>query len=637
MNFFEHQDKAKKHSVRLLLLFGGAVVALIIVLSVAVGFVVTLVDANSALTFQHSLLSDFSLKIIATVAALVVFTVIVGMLVKASELKSGGKAVAAAMGAKLVSTSTNDFYEKRLLNIVEEMAIASGVSVPSVFVLEDGSINAFAAGYGIDDAVIGVTEGTLKYLNRDELQGVVAHEFSHIFHGDMRLNIKLVAWLHGIMLIGHIGRILLRSTSRTRASSSSRKRNDGIAVILMLGLVLTVGGYAGSFFGGIIKAALNRQREYLADASAVQYTRNPDSIAGALKKIGANAQGSSIANANADEFSHIFFSQAVSRGFARLSATHPPLEERILRIQPRWNKIYPPLIPQNEQSPQPQNDTTAYFKKGVATAVSANTVLNKLDEIGKIKQEHLNDAKQMIAAIDTKLNEFAHQPFWARAVVWCLLVSEDKELRQKQLALIPNTIRQTPQFTTIEKAIKAQNVEKTIPLVEICALALKELSPAQYDEFKFIMSKLIKADAKVTFFEWALFTMTVKSVEGVTYQNKSYKLQNVKSEVKILLSMLSHAGQKAKDKADAFNSALKTLGIEAGGIVTQINFQNVEKALVKLLHLNPMEKLQLVRAMIVCVSYNQQINQTELQLLKAISYALDVALPPVTIGDNTSF
>jgi len=635
MNFFEHQDKAKKHSARLLLFFSAAVVALIIVLSVAVGFVITLVDANSALTFQQSLLSDFSLKIIAIVAVLVVFTVIVGMLVKASELKSGGKAVAAAMGAKLVSASTNDFYEKRLLNIVEEMAIASGISVPSVFVLDDDSINAFAAGYGVDDAVVGVTKGTLRYLNRDELQGVVAHEFSHIFHGDMRLNIKLVSWLHGIMLIGHIGRLLLRGTSKTR-TSSSRKRNDGVAVILMLGLVLTVGGYVGSFFGGLIKAALNRQREYLADASAVQYTRNPDSIAGALKKIGANAKGSIVSNANADEFSHIFFSQALTQGFLRLSATHPPLEERILRIEPRWNKIYPPLLPQNEQLQDTKSDKTQFFKKGVATAVTAAAVLEKIDEIGTIQQEHLNEAKNLIDAIDTQLNEFAHQPFWARAVVWLLLISEDATLKQTQLALIPNTLKQTPEFATIEKMIKAQSIDKTIPLIEICALALKELSPPQYDEFKSIMGKLIKADAKVTFFEWALFTMVVKSVEGVKYQNKSYKLANVKNEVNILLSMLAHAQQKAEDKTPAFHKALQTLQMQPKEIDATINFQKLEAALQKLLHLNPMEKLQLVRAMIACVSYDETINQTQMQLLKAIGYAIDVALPPIEVDYKTT-
>ncbi len=235
---------------------------------------------------------------------------------------------------------STDPDERRLLNVVEEMAIASGLPVPPVYLLEnEPGINAFAAGHTPGDAVIAVTSGTLRRLSRDELQGVIGHEFSHILNGDMRLNIRLMGVLFGILVIGIVGWIIFRSSfgSPTRCPDDDDDRK-GFNPIPLIGLALYVIGYVGVFFGNLIKAAVSRQREFLADASAVQFTRNPDGLAGALKKIGALAEGSQIQDPHAEEASHLFFGKAVGGldHFFGLLASHPPLVERIRRIDPSF-------------------------------------------------------------------------------------------------------------------------------------------------------------------------------------------------------------------------------------------------------------------------------------------------------------
>ena len=285
MDFFASQDDARKKTGLLLFYFGLAVLSIIIAVYIAFAFFFAYQGSRAS---QFSFYSIWDPELFVTVAGVTILIVICGSLYKISILKSGGAGVAEMLGGKLIPASTQDFLEKRLLNIVEEMAIASGVPVPPVYLLEnEQGINAFAAGFTPDDAVIGVTRGSLETLNREELQGVIAHEFSHILNGDMWLDLKLVGFLHGILLIALIGRSILRGSSRSRNSKNS-------GGFVLFGLVLLVLGYLGVLFGKLIKSGVSRQREYLADASAVQFTRNPHGLAGALKKIGGLAAGSFV-------------------------------------------------------------------------------------------------------------------------------------------------------------------------------------------------------------------------------------------------------------------------------------------------------------------------------------------------------
>lgn len=347
MDFFERQDQARRSTRRLIAYFMLAVVLIVASIYIAVIAIVYAFSVNRVLErpFQW-----WDPDMLLWVTGATVSVVVIGSLYKIFALSQGGEVVARWLGGRLIDSDTPKPQERRLLNVVEEMAIASGISVPSVFLLEEEkSINAFAAGFTPADAVIGVTSGTLQILSRDELQGVIAHEFSHILNGDMRLNIRLIGVLNGILMIAMIGYGILRGTR-----TSSSKKNGGAAVLLF-GAALLIIGYVGVFFGKLIKSAVSRQREFLADASAVQFTRNPDGIAGALKKIGGLAHGSRIANSKAEEASHLFFSNGMhgkaspflsmrnrtppvlTQSAFSFMATHPPLETRIKRIDPSFD------------------------------------------------------------------------------------------------------------------------------------------------------------------------------------------------------------------------------------------------------------------------------------------------------------
>lgn len=335
MNFFEHQDSARRKTSHLVMLFVLAVLLLIGLTQLLVMAVLVWINGVPGQEWQMAL-QYFSWSMLLKIAGGIGAIVLLGSLFKLTQLSSGGKVIAEALGGRLLNLNSGDADERKLLNVVQEMAIASGTPVPPVYLIEEPAINAFAAGYKPADAVIGVTRGCIQQLDRDELQGVIAHEFSHIFNGDMRLNVRLIGVLHGILVLGMIGFFILHSVSRTGYRSRSSKNNSALP-FLALGAGLMAIGYVGTFFGNWIKAAVSRQREFLADSSAVQFTRNPQGISGALKKIGGLSEGSRIENPQAAEMSHLFFGQAVQPFFSRLMATHPSLSERISRIEPNWN------------------------------------------------------------------------------------------------------------------------------------------------------------------------------------------------------------------------------------------------------------------------------------------------------------
>ncbi len=331
MDFFSHQEAARRKTKRLVVLFLLAVAAII------AGVYLVVTPVWFAYAAKEGFADDWRLwdpERLAVVALGVCTVIFFGSAFRMASLRQGGgAAVARLLGGRPVDPSTHDPDERRLLNVVQEMAIASGIPVPDVYLIEDEeSINAFAAGLSTDQAVIGVTRGCLVLLSRDELQGVIGHEFSHVLNGDMRLNLRLMGILAGILVIAVIGRVLMHGR---------RSRSKGAAQVQLAGLGLYVVGYAGVFFGTLIQAAVSRQREFLADASAVQFTRNPGGIAGALKKIGGLAFGSRLTSAHAEEASHFFFGDAIRRGFSGLLSTHPPLHERVARIDPSFEGAFP--------------------------------------------------------------------------------------------------------------------------------------------------------------------------------------------------------------------------------------------------------------------------------------------------------
>ncbi|MFN9027343.1 MAG: M48 family metallopeptidase, partial [Akkermansiaceae bacterium] len=340
MNFFEAQERARKSSRLLVLWFALAVIGVILVIYVCATIALQMSSPDQHSIYVATEVSQLGLwnpELLLWTTVLVGGVIFIGSLTKLSQLSGGGKVVAENLGGRLVEPDTRNHYERRLLNVVEEMAIASGVPIPEVWIMdEEPGINAFAAGTDPANAVIGVTRGTLERLNRSELQGVIAHEFSHILNGDMKLNIRLMGWIFGLVMVSVIGRFLLESLRHFRGSRNSKNGGGLIIAILAAGLVLWLVGSVGVLFARMIQAAISRQREFLADASAVQFTRLPDGISGALKKIGGFAEHGHIIAPAAAEARHMFFAGS---SLSSLMATHPPLSQRIKAIDPSWNGV----------------------------------------------------------------------------------------------------------------------------------------------------------------------------------------------------------------------------------------------------------------------------------------------------------
>ncbi|HHH89125.1 MAG TPA: heat-shock protein HtpX, partial [Aliiroseovarius sp.] len=295
MDFFQHQDQARRQTALLVLFFSLAVISLVVLTNLLVMFLFGFIDSQTLNSpdLGGAFLARFDWQTFFGIGAVVIAVILLGSLYKIHSLSRGGDAVAEMLGGQRIVDGSGDLDRQKVLNVVEEMAIASGTPVPPVYLIDEDGINAFAAGFSPGDAVIGVTRGCIRQLNREQLQGVIAHEFSHILNGDMRLNIRLMGILHGILILGLIGYFLLRGGSHRHYYQRS-SRNSGSGAILGLGLGLVVIGYTGTFFGNLIKAAVSRQREFLADASAVQFTRSNQGIAGALKRIGGSVAGSRI-------------------------------------------------------------------------------------------------------------------------------------------------------------------------------------------------------------------------------------------------------------------------------------------------------------------------------------------------------
>jgi Zn-dependent protease with chaperone function len=651
MDFFNSQDKARRKTLRLVLLFSAAVLGLIILtnLVVAAGFVfaqnfnTTIVATDLKARF----LEQITPVRFGTISAVVVCVVVMASLYKLVVLSSGGRAIAEMLGGRLVPPMTQDLAERRLINVVEEMAIASGTPVPPVYVMDDEAINAFAAGYSVDDAVLGVTRGTLKHLNRDELQGVIAHEFSHIVNGDSRLNIRLMAALHGILVIGIIGYGILRGMGRTGGS----RRGGSAAPALVMGLGLMVVGYAGTFFGNLIKAAVSRQREFLADASAVQFTRQPEGIAGALKKIGGFGLGSKIESTNPQEASHIFFGQAISPLFSALMDTHPPLEKRIKAIEPRWNGRFPKVEVEHVVEVPEEEADVAVEAPVMALAAGAETVhvderplaehIEQAieDRVGRLEAGDLDRARELIASIPKDLLNAARDPWGGRALVYALLLDVQASIRAKQVALVQERAESgVPEFLTRSVAeVDALPHELRVPLLELVIPALKSLSETQYARFSEITVDLIKADEEIELFEWVLHELLIQHLKphfgnARPVRPRYRRPEQIREAVSNVLSTLAQSGHDGETQRQrAFEAGRESLGISLEpNWERDANPRRFQKGVSQFRRLYPLAKPRVLKALAACAGADGEIRQAELDLLKGISAALDCPMPPLS-------
>ena len=613
MRFFEHQEKARNHTFRLLVLFGLGVFALIFsidaILLLGLGFS----DSPGGLDGANwgKILATY-FPALALVAAFLGFVIGSASLYRLSQLSSGGGAsVAESLGGHLLQAETSDPVERKILNIVEEMAIASGMPVPRVYLMDEDGINAFAAGWSPNDAVIGVTRGCVEALSRDELQGVIAHEFSHILNGDMKINIRLMGILYGIFFLSILGEILIRSISYS-GNSSNEKKNDGKGAIFMIGLVLFILGWMGWFFGRLIQAAVSRQREFLADASAVQFTRNPDGIGGALRKIAGWDQGSLIRNPNAPEASHLFFGNGIS-GFSALFATHPPLEERIQRIEGIY--FQPPENTSEATSTEPTEDI----------AFSAAQLSNLA---GTMRMPAKNAAPPVPILIP--IENQCKDPAGALAVLYSMLLPPDNlsrtKARDQLISKLDPAIAQA--LFEVEPLVFQTNKLQLFTLLSKALPSLKMLGEEQSIDALKTCKALISADGKIDFFEFCIWRLAKTGLE------KFRQVKGPGAALGISASTVFGFFAKLSDAPEAaYQKAIKAAEIH--GLLDNIetktdDFKMLDKVFDFLAQANSEIKHKVLDGCIAAILHDGKITQDEGVLLRAFCLSMEIPLPPLS-------
>ena len=577
--------------------------------------------------------------------------IIGGTLFKSAQLRAGGGAVVAeAQGGVRIYPDTTNPLQRRILNIVEEMAIASGTQVPPVYYLEnEPGINAFAAGYTTADAVIAVTRGSAEELTRDELQGVIAHEFSHIVNGDMRIGIRMIGVLYGILLLGLVGQLIFRTVAWSGGFGSRRdsKSGNATAIIMLVGIALIVLGFIGTFLGNLIKAAVSRQRERLADASGVQFTRNPLGLANALKRIGALEYGSRLQSPNAAEASHLYFADGVWAGFGRLWATHPPLPERIRELDPSWDGKYP--VP-HAAAAEIRSEIAAGFvgasfasRQGKHVEIPLSVVATATEQIGNPTLAHNQYAASLVDEIPDQLVAAARQPYAARAIVLGLLIHAEKEVRKKQLSQLSQIVK--PDLLGVVQQliplIDGVDVRARLPLVDMSLPALAAMSPAQYTEFLKAFASLARADGQLELFEWVLAQIVERNLrprfERVrTPQVRYSSLDQMTDQCAVVLSAVAYAGNADAEAQAAFNAAaafvpglkLDLQSRQASGL------SPLQRALSDLRQVALVARARLIQACAAAIAADGHAKLQEAELLRGISDLLECPMPPLLPGEE---
>ena len=684
MDFFARQDSARRRTSLLVFLYIIAVILVIVAVYFAFALTFVGIAAGQSQTGSADWKGLWDPEVFAWVAGVTLAVVVIGTLHKLAQLRHGGRVVATLLGGRPVLRNTREPAERRLLNVVEEIAIASGTSVPPIFLLDkESGINAFAAGFTVSDAVIGVTRGCVERLSRDELQGVIAHEFSHMLNGDMRLNLRLIGVLNGILALALAGYIVLRlSPHLLRGVGRGAKGKGGAAALgimlalVLFGLLLLVIGYVGVFFGKIIKSAVSRQREFLADASAIQFTRQPSGLTGALKKIGGRSSGARIRSPRAEEASHLFFANGLRSSIFGLMATHPPLLDRVRRIEPgfdgdfskyamearevgsaggsaraaRKEKALAPSA--RERAASPFSDPLSR-EGGVAVgAILAGQALRYRadpDEVaasvGSPGPEHLEHASQLVAALPKKLAGGTEDPFGARAVVYCLLLNAEAEPRRRQLERLEQHADEAVYRETLRLIPEAERVDPQarLPLLDMAIPALTELSRKHYEAFVDNVRHLIRADERVDLFEYVV-SRTITHRLALSFGKakppaaRYYAIKPLAGTCVDLLACLAYRGAEDAAKAQqAFARGAVRVGVKrmpAMPPADSCGLKKLDDALGKLALASPAVKKRVIEACTACVAADGVVTVDEAELLRAVAVLLDCPVPPFLPGQR---
>ena len=642
MNFFEHQERARRQSRWLLVVFTLAVAAIVVAVNGIVFLAVLSTSwdpAAEGLAFNDMLRAHWPLM--AGTAAACIALIFLASLFRTLSLKSGGGQVARQLGGTQVDPSTRDPLRRRLYNIVEEISLASGVPVPEVYVLDrEAGINAFAAGFTASDAAVAVTRGALEKLNRSELQGVIAHEFSHILNGDMRINIRLMGTLFGILVLALIGRRVLIHARWAGGSS----RNRGGAIIVLIAIGLTAVGYIGLFFGRWIKAAVARQREYLADASAVQFTRDPSGIGGALKKIAVYSDSSWL-DADTEEVSHMLFGDGRR---ARLFSTHPPLTERIGRIEPDFRpedleRMAAKIQHERIQAKKAAREAAEATDGDSGPAFGPRSIIER---IGQPDFQQVLAAAALAAALPANVARAARSPEWAVDVLFYTLLDSDPEIRQQQLLIIAEIMGEENEqrVRALHQAAGPVGTEQQLPLLELAFPQIRQRPPEFISRVLKAVKALAEADHRVDPFEF-LLARSIAMQLWETHNPDRVRLAGdraLQSSLPAAAAVLAVLARHGQDDEDTAQAAFQAGWSELGGVETPAMPDDddwvtaLDGALPELDRLRAPDKEILLRALIATAMHDASLKAVELELLRAVSSLIHVPLPLLSAGPRTS-
>jgi Zn-dependent protease with chaperone function len=641
VNFFDAQDQARKATRWLIVVYVVATALIVLGVTLIVGVALFSTSMDGYRLSPTEMFATYPGPLLITAVVTTLF-IVGASIYKTSMLSAGGGRVAQDMGGTLVPADASDPLRRRLRNVVEEMAIASGVPVPEIYVLEEESgINAFAAGYAPGDAAVAVTRGALELLDRDELQGVIAHEFSHVLNGDMRLNIRLMGVLFGILFLSLIGRMIIRGGHH--ASLASSRRGKGGGAIVLIGLGLAILGGVGVFFARMIKAAVSRQREYLADASAVQFTRLPGGIASALKKIGGYSESSYIKEADPEEISHMLFSTGLR--YSRLFATHPPLTDRIRALDPSFKESDYPTVRRRSLTETMAEDKVAAMAgpgdTGEPPADLADLPETVVSTAGKPDPEHVAYAKRLRASIPDSLYDAAHSIELAFLLVVALVIERGGGSMERQLRIAEEQLgkERAAVVRRLHGELAQTRPEYRLALLEIAFPALKLRPDAQLEYLVKLASRLIDVDGKVDLYEYCFYRVLRTSLgqamdPAVPAGPKRASRRDVRQAALDLLAVVADYGHDDERRAgEAFDAGKKLFGKWAqkhtysskGGY----SLPALDRSLDLLMTLNGKGRESMLKAVTTVAVHDNNIKVAEAELIRTVCASLDVPLPPI--------
>jgi Zn-dependent protease with chaperone function len=639
MNFFQDQDAARRATRRLVLLFLLAVTCVVIAVNLVLG-VAWLEIAAPRGAWSRLGLAALPPYFLPTTTGVVLLLILGGTALQLLELSAGGEAVARMLGARPLQPDTRDPLERRLRDVVEEMAIAAGLPVPRIFVLEEDGINAFAAGHGPGDAIVAVTRGALGRLNREQVQGVVGHEFSHILNGDMALNMRLVGVVHGLLVLSLFGRFLVELGNPAPTQDA---RGRGMPPLVVIGLCILAVGYIGVFFGRWIKAAVSRQREFLADASSVQFTRNPDGIGGALRCIAGldPAEGGAITNRHAETFSHQFLAPALSALAGGMLASHPPLAERIQRIYGRPMDPLPvrEALPEHIYYPaaEPVRPPLEFAAGGelpspvaaAAALAGADASVTLTGAVGRPGTAALDHGSRLREAVDKLgLRSALEQSAQAALVVYAVLLDRQAAVRQAQLAGIRAQEGPAAAARCEDLAGRVAQLPPgwRLPLVDMATPALRSLDPAGRARLLAQVQALIRADGRVTLVEYLLATLVRRRLSPPVPGGRG-QLADAGADSLRVLAVIARA-RLPQDPARALAAGWALLGAGAPPDPGALDPASIDAALERLARLAPLQKPTLIKACVATAYVDGQTDWQAASCLRTVCAALDCPLPP---------